>query len=285
MEPVPTPERITDMSDLAPRPSRFSKKTVARIALIAGLLLALLMSVVGYLSTRAMPGDALYGFKTSIVEQVTNATKLTPEARAKEATDLLTVRLRELQALAADNASSSPETLAALADLTTRHANQLTDAIATAESLDTERRITTLAEGSATLRAIEVLIEDTPEFASIRKQVSEGEGRAEDTLRGIVTAYATTGDSNTVSIFIGNRIVGVGEGLETVAAGSRAQQIAFRRVAETNEAIAQGDLGNALFFIIKAEEAMLVDRLLYDTERGIGDNLPTADPSQIPEGS
>lgn len=285
MEPEPIREQITDVSDLTAKRFTFTKTALKKSLLIGAAVLFVGGGLLAYLSSTAMPGDALYGFKTSVLEPVTNATKLTPEARAKEATDLLTVRLQELQALATDNASSSPEALTAIADLTVKHANQLTDAIAGAESMSSERRINTLAEGSATLRAIEVLIEDTPEFAAMKQAVSEGEGRAEDTLRGIVTAYATTGDGNSVSIFIGNRIGSVSEGLTTIAPGSRAQQIAFRRVEETNEAIAANDLAGALFYIIKAEEAMVVDRLLYDTERGIGDNLPTIDPSQIPEGS
>lgn len=235
-------------------------------------------------SADSLPGQPLYTFKTNVAEEVKALTKLTHEKQTAYAMERLKTRITELKVLAADNATSSPEHFSAVAQLSDRHSNTVYGSLQDESSLPPEGKINTLAELQSLLRAEEVLTTDSPELVVINDQIGEIEKWISDELRTNIHTFASSSDPIAVQALIAAELTEVSEDIVNVAPGSQAQGLVSRRIEDTNEALMEGAYGDALRYIFKAQEAMTVDELLYDTERGfVEGQSKTAEP--MPEGS
>jgi hypothetical protein len=69
-----------------------------------------------------------------------------------------------------------------------------------------------------------------------------------------------------------------------VAFGSTAQKTIARRAEDTADALRENNFKDALSYILKAQQAIIVDEFLFDAERGPIDGVPI-EPGAMPEGS
>lgn len=284
--PVTDTPRIIDatiVTKAAPR--RFI--TGKRVAITVGVLLVLGITSFIVLTNRAkdsLPGDSLYNFKTNISEELIARTKLTSTGKANYAVSRLEKRVRELQLLAADNATSSDDALNRIATLSQAHADTVTKYIIEDQSVSLEQKIDSLAGFAGITRAQETIIDDTVEFTPITETISRVESTANDALRSSIDTFASSSDPVTVAAYLEKQIAEVSNILPTVANGSRAQRLATRRINDATEAIADGALGEGIYYILKAKEAIAVDGYLYAAERGFVDGI-SEEAGPIPEGS
>ncbi|MFA6603588.1 MAG: DUF5667 domain-containing protein [Patescibacteria group bacterium] len=84
------------------RQSAFALRSSARPVLAAAMIVAILVGSAGvsYAAESAMPGDALYGFKLAVNEEVVSALAVTPEAQVRWETRRAERRLEEAEVLA-----------------------------------------------------------------------------------------------------------------------------------------------------------------------------------------
>jgi hypothetical protein len=276
--------RVSEAKVLTPK-KKINAKKIIIIAVVVILLAAILAMVgVSVVAKDTLPGDPLYAFKTTISEEVIAATKFSSIAKGEYAVTRLENRLRELQLLAADTATSSDEVLNQIMGLSQAHVEVARNQILNNDSITLENKVDGLAAFAQITRAQEILVDDTEEFTVITGTAGDIESFSNDALRSTIDTYASTTDQILLVAYLEKHIALVAETLPTVANGSRAQDLARRRIDDTNEAILDKDLGSAIYFILKAKEAIAVDGYLYAAERGYVDGI-TGEAGPIPEGN
>lgn len=261
--------------------NRWIGPTIIIGVIIIAAITALILS--DRLTTKTLPGESLYDFKTNIVEKVIRATKLSDSSKLDYTTSLLEKRVAELLVLYSDQSTSTPETLDRLASLTQQHSSDSVWMIENSSSLSPQEKILALVSITNTTRAFETLTDDWEEFDSIKDYSSDIQNQGQDSLKNITQTFASTSDPSTVSAFVGEQISLVGEEIKTVAENSRAQKLALTRIDDAGEYISEAKFGDAIYSLLRARQAIAVDQYLYATEReGAGEVVNT---DEIPEGS
>lgn len=245
---------------------------------------AILFLILFFISKNSLPGQALYGFKTTVAEEAIALTKPTAAAKSTYAVTRFERRFNELQALATDMGTTSPEVLSIVADLTEKHGQTVTTALEQSTSLTPEEKITTLAKLQSLARAEETLVDTSNELTPISDRTSTTERQADESLQHAITTFASSSAPEVVSAFIATQITNVSEEVTHVANGSKAQTLTLQRISDAEEAIADGKLADALSYILKARQAIAVDGYLYSAERGPVDGH-ILEPMPMPEGS
>ncbi|MBY0537871.1 hypothetical protein K2P47_00545 [Patescibacteria group bacterium] len=276
---------VHDQSKLQPF-SFQPKKNVIIITIIGIVAIALVAFIsLALIANDSTPDQKLYGFKTSVVEKVIRATKLSDSSKLEYSTALLENRVAELLVLYYDQSTSSPETLDRIASLTQQHTGDSVWMIENTNSLSPQEKILALAYITNTTRAFETLTDDFVEFDSIKDYSSDIQNIGQDSLKREVENFASTSDATAISAFTGEQIAIVGEEIKTVAQNSRAQTLALTRVDEAGEYISEARFGDAIYALMRARQAIAVDRYLYANERGEGASTETYDPGEVPAGS
>ncbi len=285
--PPTTPEPTTtvhDQSKLKPY-TIVPKKRVILLTALGIIVIALVAFVtLAVIANKSTPDQKLYDFKTNIVEKVIRATKLSDDSKLEYTNGLLEKRVAELLVLYSDTSTSSPETLDRLASLTQQHTGDSVWLVQNTDSLSPAEKITTLASITNTTRAFETLTEDFVEFESIKDYSSDIQNIGQDALGIEIAKFASSSDTTAVSTFVGEQITKVGEEIKTVAQSSRAERLALLRIDDASESIADGKFGEAIAFLLRARQAIAVDRYLYANERGEGNTEPPSTEA-APEGS
>lgn len=278
------PKTVHDQSKLKPYSFTVPKKTV--LIIISGIIAIALLAfiVLAVIANKSTPDQKLYGFKTTVVEKVIRATKLSEDSKLEYTNTLLEKRVAELLVLSTDQSTSSPETLDRIASLTQQHTGDSVWMIDHSDSLSFEEKINALASITNTTRALETLADNSEEFESIKDYTSDIQNIGQDSLKVQVTTYASTSDTTAISAFTGDLITKAGEEIKTVAQNSRAQQLALQRINDAGEYITDARFGDAIYALLRARQAIAVDRYLYANERGEG-ATEAPNTEAIPEGS
>ncbi len=251
-------------------------------ALLLGVVLTL--ATLFFLSQDSLPGQRLYGFKTGVAEEAVAFTKRDAAAKNEYAVSRIERRLSELKALAVDDGTSTPEALATVAALTDAHAALVLGTLESSASLSPEQKIDTLSTLSNVTRAQETLVDSAEELTPIRDATSGLEHTAAQALSASVENFASSSAPDAVRAYIGSQLSIVSGDISKVANGSRAQNITIQRISDANEAIADGNMTDALTYILRARQAIAVDSYLFEAERGPVDGQPV-EVMEIPEGS
>jgi hypothetical protein len=272
---------------LAPKTHYANNKLLVIAAAVLATVCVLAVAsflVLKTISTDSLPGESLYTYKTSLVEEITAYTQFTSDAKVEYDIQRLEMRLSELGTLVNDTSSSSPETLGAFATLIAKHVSEAHTTLQKAGTRSAEEKIDAYAKLATLTRAIEIAVTDMDEFSSITNQLSEIESMTDDNLTSAIGAFVETGDPLALGSYISTQITFVGEQTAALAPGSTAQSQTIRRVSEAQEAIAANDMSAALASILKARQAIEIDSYLWDGERAPQDgSLP--EPGPMPEGS
>lgn len=277
IEKQPTPASVSPVQ-------RHTKRSLPLHYVMLGTAAALLIIVaaVAFLAKETTPGDPLYTAKINIYERAVATTKFTGEAKVAYEASRIDSRFTELQTIARESGTTSPEVVEQVGALIERHANDAVTAL-NSSTLSLEDQITLLAEIGTTLRAASILIDDTEELASSTDGVETARESVASALSTGVATFTTSGATSTIEAFLSKRINVLGESIVKVAPGSEAQRLAITRITDASEAVADGDLKFALNAILRAEEAIAVDGYLYASERGEGP-LPEATEPVTTEG-
>jgi hypothetical protein len=278
------PKTVHDQSKL--QTFSFKPKKKILIITIGGILgiAAVAFISLAFIANRSTPDQKLYKFKTNVVEKVIRATKLSDSSKLEYTTTLLENRVAELLVLYSDQSTSSPETLDRIASLTQQHTGDSVWMIEHSNSLSPQEKILALASITNTTRAFETLTDDAAEFEPIKDYSNDIQNIGQDSLKREVENFASTSDATAISTFTGEQIAEVGEELKTVVQNSRAQQLALTRLDEAGEYITEAKFANAIYALMRARQAIAVDRYLYANERGEG-AAETYDPGEVPAGS
>ncbi len=277
-------ETVHDQRQLRPYAFSPNKKNLGLTILGILALVMVLFIVLAYIADTSTPDEKLYEFKTSVVEPVVRATKLSDDSKLSYTSSLLEKRVAELLVLYSDQSTTSPKTLDKLASLTQQHTGDSVWIIQNTNSLSAQEKINALANITHTTRAFETLTDDWEEFASIKDYSGDIQNISQDSLVTEVENFASTSDATTVSAFISEQLTLVGEEIKNVAPNSRAQRLALNRVNDAGESITDGKFAEGLNFILRARQAIAVDAYLFASERGEG-APETYDPGVVPEGS
>lgn len=276
-------ETVHDQRKL--KPYSFTNKKTLGLSVLGILALVLVLFIVlAYIADTSTPDEKLYEFKTSVVEPVVRATKLSDNSKLSYTSYLLQKRVAELLVLYSDQSTTSPKTLDRLASLTQQHTDDSVWIIQNTNSLSAQEKIRALANITNTTRAFETLTDDWEEFDSIKNYSGDIQNVSQDSLKAEIEKFASTSEAEVVTAFIGEQINLVGEEIKTITQNSRAQRLALTRIDDAGESITEGKLADGLNFILRARQAIAVDTYLYASERGEGAS-ETYDPGEVPEGS
>ncbi len=270
-----------------PKETNQNVRTAAKIGAWTLGILLVTVAVFGVLTHQAansLPGQSLYSFKTEIAEPTIRTTKLATESRVRYDLTLLEQRVQELTVIVADTGTTSPEQIAAIAALASEHAHDAVTRLEKNQSLSGETRITLLAKLDTAARAAETLSDSFVELDSMNDAAGETENVLNEALKTAVATFVTNNATDTIQSFIASNLTEVSAHIGDVAPGSRAQGLAIRRIGETEEAIVDGKFADAILAIIRAQQAIVVDGYLFDSERGPVDGV-TVEAGPVPEGN
>ncbi len=258
------------------------RAVLALSALLLGVVLTL--ASLFFLSQNSLPGQRLYRFKTDVAEEAIALTKRSAVAKNEYAVSRIERRLSELKALAIDDSTTTPDVLTTVATLTDTHAQLVLGTLTSSDTLSPEQKIDTLSTLSNVTRAQETLVDSAEELTPIHEATSELEQAAAQALSANIENFASTSAPEAVRTYIGNQLSIVSTDISKVANGSRAQNLTIQRISDANESIVDGNMTDALTYILKARQAIAVDAYLFEAERGPVDGQPV-EVMKIPEGS
>lgn len=255
-----------------------------RYTLMGAIGLLAITGIVMFVSTKSLPGDTLYPFKTEVTEPIFSITALSQKARIDYLPHLLEIRLAELLALSIDQSTSTSETLARITELTNSH---IADALKKIKqsTLISEERITQYTQLAFIAGAEKSLIESTPEFSVMEDAVTEMHGQIRDAQREEVYSFSATSTPEAIA-YLTSQIQLVSNEILSIAPGSAAKISATRRINDAEESIMETRMDEAIISILKAREAIAINQYLFDAERIPEDGaVPEVDQAEIPEGN
>ena len=231
------------------------------ILLTAGILCSVIIGilVLGALSKDSMPHERLYTFKTNVVEKAVSLTKFDTHNRINYEISLLEQRLTELQTLNSDQGTSTTNTLTKIATLSDRHTHTVMELIEKESNLSVEEKIVTLATLTDIVRAQETLIDASDELDPINDSIQVTKSSANDALKFTIETFATSSAPEVIHAFIATHIQEVSEDSKQIAYGSNAQNLIMRRLTDTSEALIDGEMVDAITYILRAQQAIAVD--------------------------
>lgn len=263
---------------------RNSRTVYGIFALVFLFVLALSALILTNISKDSLPNELLYRFKTKVAEPVTTLSKRTTDARVAYSTTLLETRLLELKTLYNDNATSTPEVLAVIAQLSDSHSQDALFALTDNVVSGTEKQIDTLAKLSNILGAQNALVNSTDEFKPITDSIQKTRETINEALGLTIETFASSSPAETVFAYAGVQIQEVISGMENIAYGSTAQKLVMRRMSDAQESLADSKMADAINYLLKARQAIAIDAYLWDSERGPVDGIPI-EPTEMPLGS
>lgn len=252
-----------------------------RLPILIGVALLLIggSGLIAFLSSRTLPGDAFYTTKTEFMEPMIGATKFSSSQKAHYNVSLLERRLHELQLLRTDTATTTPEALSAVASLVQDEVKNTEESLSVMRRDTPERTLDILLDMLTVTDAHSTLSRTVPEFEPLEETLEDARGRAFDLLKETTHAFASSSPTSAASR-LGDEIRTLETELPDVADGSQAKVRALQHLDNARDTIAAGDIGDALFFIFRARQAIAVDGYLFDSERGLTDDEPA--PPQVP---
>ncbi len=278
---------LTPETDVQPLSVIAKKSSTSRTYLTYGIIgiivITVATSVLFFVAKDSLPDEPLYRVKTEGIEQVQLFLKRSASSRATYNNTLLETRLKELQDLSEDEKTVSNEALTQIVSRATVHVND-TVVVVEKSSLSFEEKINLLVLLTDLTRTIEVLVDENKELSSIETTLGDNDKVANDALENTLIAFVDAGPVERVFKVIQDETQVLAEKSKTVAFGSTAQKTVARRAEDIADALRENDFKNALSYILKAQQAIVVDEYLFDAERGPIDGVPI-EPGVIPEGS
>ncbi len=241
-----------------------------------GVLVVLLL-VFAFITFRALPGQSLYGVKTKVFEPIAHAVRVTPGMQAAYSAHVLERRLRELQALSTDTATSTPEALNVFAALVQKEVRRADDSLG-ASSMSPESALDLHLKILSATDANQTLTRSNAEFAPVEEMIEDARGDAYRAFNGAVHDFASTSPEAAGS-YVGEQLRLLEGEITTIARGSDAEVRALARLSDAQDAISEGNVGDALVFVLRARQAIAVDRYLFDSERGPEQGAPMPQPT------
>lgn len=266
----------TFITDLRGHTARFFRM-YGRYVLLAVLAIIVLLVIFLVVSLQALPGEPLYGVKTRAVEPALRVFRVTPRMEVSHSIGLLERRLGELGSLSTDQATTTPEALGQFASLVQAEVHRANDSLAKADSLPGAKVLDLHLVILSAADAHQTLARATPEFASIEDAMENARGDAYRAFEMKARDFATTSPEDAGS-YLSEQLTTLEAEMGTVAHGSSAENRAMDRLEDTQDAIMTGNIGDAIIFILRARQAIAVDRYLFDSERG-----PQAGDAPIPQ--
>lgn len=266
-----------------PSAGRMSLKKLLTIAVLVVILLCIGAFILIRSVQNELPGDRFYGLKTAS-ERMFGGIQLTNTGRVEHNISLLESRLNELNRYALGISTSTPDQLSKIAeqsDMTTKDALNL---IAGDKSMDAATRITLLAKIDGVVRAQVTLGDSIKTFSPITDNIASNEKRANEALKTAITDFVSQNASDTIELFIAEKISSLGQSIKAIAPGSSAAKTVNDRVNDTKEALVDHNYKDAIIAIIHAEQAVAIDGYLFNAERGPVEGVPM-DTGPIPEGN
>jgi hypothetical protein len=260
-----------------------SLKKLLTIAVLVVILLCIGAFILIRSVQNELPGDRFYGLKTAS-ERMFGGIQLTNTGRVEHNISLLESRLNELNRYALGISTSTPDQLSKIAeqsDMTTKDALNL---IAGDKSMDAATRITLLAKIDGVVRAQVTLGDSIKTFSPITDNIASNEKRANEALKTAITDFVSQNASDTIELFIAEKISSLGQSIKAIAPGSSAAKTVNDRVNDTKEALVDHNYKDAIIAIIHAEQAVAIDGYLFNAERGPVEGVPM-DTGPIPEGN
>jgi hypothetical protein len=243
------------------------------LGILAVLIIAL--ATAAFVARETMPNDRLYTFKVNVYEPALMLTKTSDRSKVVYGTSLLETRFTELLTLRNEGVTDV-ETIAPLV----ARAAETTSGIAAnlrESGLPNEDRLDAMLQVSIQVKAMETVAQDTEALSHSEDAFEELRKSISSQFSENVSNYASSTDPEVVKQYMGSHVARVTELLPTVALGSAAQRQALMRIEVMQSSLEENDLASALNAILKAEEALVVDGLVYASERGEGpDTAPAA---------
>lgn len=173
--------------------------------MLGGVLLFLLLLVIilGYSAQKSLPGEALYSFKTDVVEPTVEITAVSQKSKALYQIDLLKKRLTEVQSLAKQESIDDQ----ALTDLTTqiqKHNTKLTTYVGDAidSAFPKTEVLSALTEFASVAGAIEVTTENDPLFKTFGDDIEDIRRNTVNLYKDKVVSFVQTETEQTVLAYI-----------------------------------------------------------------------------------
>lgn len=235
--------------------------------LLAALALIVLLVVFLVVSLQALPGESLYSVKTRVIEPTSRVFRVTPRMQAAHSIGLLERRLRELESMSTDQATTTPEALERFASLVHAEVRRADDSLASARSLAGGSALDLHLHILSAADAHQTLARSAEEFASVEEEIESARGDAYRAFETKARDFASTTPED-ASSYLSEQLTTLEGEMGTVAHGSSAENRAMDRLEDAQDAIMTGNIGDAIIFILRARQAIAVDRYLFDSERG-----------------
>lgn len=252
-----------------------------RYGVLGAATLLVAIVALAIFSIWSTPESVLFPVKTRVIEPAVGLFHFTSSGRAAYNTTLLERRFSELQDLRFDSATTSPETLDAVSSLIARESEHALASLDTASlsyevSLDRRLELLSIVDAHDTLAGAE------PEFDPIKDAASAAREATLRSLRSTAEQFASSTPDAAMD-YLARELGALPEAVAGLADGSDAERRALSRLEEAQDAIASGDLGDAIVSVLRVRQEIVVDSLLWESQRGPQGDVPDAGP--IPEGN
>lgn len=243
-------------------PSPWSSWVMRGSVSVASLLLIFVGTA--YASQDSLPGEPLYAMKVHVVEEMVALTKVTPDEKVAYDTVLMEKRLSELQQLIEIEETPEPEVLEAVADQIDEHIAHVTEVIDTTpeNEFPHESKIDALTKLSGISKAQSKIAKHEKKLATIVSSLEGSDTTASESLVSTVEEFVNEGTPEEVNSYLSEQITDVGEQVQASTTDETVRDTAERHLNDVNEALTDGDTGEALISILEAQEVIDVEAYL-----------------------
>jgi hypothetical protein len=168
-------------------------------ALITAVILVVALSIIGFIATKSIPGDALYAVKTNVVESGATFLHIQNRSKAEYQAKLIKERLREVQALSKKE-SVSAEAQTAFTNQLQKQSDTLEALIGASidSSFPKTDVLALLHEFSSVAGAIEVVSENDQKLQTIGDFAEDVRRKTFNTYKDRALSFVQTEETKTV---------------------------------------------------------------------------------------
>jgi hypothetical protein len=266
----------------------YSSRTNIRfyILILAGILtvLLVLVGVGAYVAMQSLPGSKLYSVRTAYVEPFFSKLRFTDSMRASYGVSLLENRLNEMVTLSEDTATTTEVVAYNMTLSAATESQRVISEVESSTSLSPEEKITLLSRAFTITNSMETLAGTVPEFQSVEDALTDVRRDVSTSLRTSIGTFASSSSPENVVAYTNSLLTEVSNEMKFVTHGSTAERQSNARLSDARDAIVDGDMGDAMWSLIRAKEAITRDKFLFASEHG-SDSIPEPVLGEAPAGS
>jgi hypothetical protein len=252
----------------------FNLNTNTKKGLVVAIVVFLLLIVFGIIASRSLPGEALYGFKTSVIEELNRSVQFGTEAGANHEISRLEQRLDEIKRLK-EKGPLSDSARTALENMVLKHSKAVTAAVQDQNSMLTPTdKLSLLERYAGVAAAMETVSESDPELTALGDFMEDRRREAVSLYREQVDRFVERETPANIFEFIKQLLSNVSNELQNGNLTENTIDDAEVYINRVGPAMAEGDYPKAINSIAEAMRFIAVEKYGANVE---SDEAPSTD--------